>query len=69
MSIETAEELAGMERAGKVTRAVLNAMKTAVRPGISTRELDEVGAAVMAVWEQDQLRSWCTPSREKAVSA
>jgi methionyl aminopeptidase len=47
MSIETAEELAGMERAGKVTRAVLNVMKTAVRPGISTRELDEVGAAVM----------------------
>ncbi len=47
MSIETAEELAGMERAGKVTRAVLNAMKTAVRPGICTRELDEVGVAVM----------------------
>jgi methionyl aminopeptidase len=47
MSIESAEELAGMERAGKVTRAVLDAMKTAVRPGISTRELDEVGATVM----------------------
>ena len=47
MSIKTAQELAGMERAGRVTRAVLNAMKTAVRPGISTRELDEVGASVM----------------------
>ena len=47
MSIETAEELAGMEFAGKVTRAVLEAMKAAVRPGISTRELDEIGAEVM----------------------
>jgi len=47
MSIESAEDLAGMELAGQVTRAVLNAMKTAVRPGISTGELDEIGAAVM----------------------
>ena len=47
MSIETPEDLAGMERAGKVTRAVLEAMKAAVRPGISTLELDKVGASVM----------------------
>jgi methionyl aminopeptidase len=47
MSIESAEDLAGMELAGRVTRAVLNAMKEAVRPGISTGELDEIGAAVM----------------------
>jgi methionyl aminopeptidase len=47
MSIESAEDLAGLELAGRVTRAVLNAMKEAVRPGISTRELDEIGAAVM----------------------
>jgi methionyl aminopeptidase len=47
MSIRSAEELAGMEHAGRVTRALLNAMKMAVRPGISTRELDELGAVVM----------------------
>lgn len=47
MSIESPEDLAGMERAGKVTRAVLDAMKAAVRPGVSTGELDEIGAAVM----------------------
>jgi methionyl aminopeptidase len=47
MSIESAEDLAGMELAGKVTRSVLEAMKSAVRPGISTKELDELGAAVM----------------------
>lgn len=47
MSIESPEDLAGMEKAGKATRAVLNAMKAAVRPGVSTRELDEIGAVVM----------------------
>lgn len=47
MSIESAEDIEGMERAGRLTRAVLNAMKAAVRAGISTAELDEVGAAVM----------------------
>jgi methionyl aminopeptidase len=47
MSINTPEELEGMELAGKVTRAVLEAMKAAVRSGITTRELDEEGAAVM----------------------
>jgi methionyl aminopeptidase len=47
MSIESAADLAGMERAGKVTRAVLDAMKDAVRTGISTRELDQIGASVM----------------------
>jgi methionyl aminopeptidase len=47
MSIESPEDLAGMQKAGKATRAVLNAMKAGVRPGVSTRELDEIGAAVM----------------------
>jgi methionyl aminopeptidase len=47
MSIESAEDLVGMERAGKVTRAVLQAMTAAVRPGISTGELDKIGASIM----------------------
>jgi len=47
MSIESPDDLAGMELAGRVTRAVIEAMKAAVRPGISTRELDEIGAEVM----------------------
>jgi methionyl aminopeptidase len=47
VSIDSAEDLTGMESAGKVTRAVLNAMRAAVRPGISTGELDEIGASVM----------------------
>ncbi|MGA2539679.1 MAG: type I methionyl aminopeptidase [Terracidiphilus sp.] len=47
MSIETPEDLAGMELAGKATRAVLEAMKAAVQPGVSTQELDDVGAGAM----------------------
>ena len=47
MSIDNDEELAGMEQAGKATRAVLDSMKAAVQPGVSTRELDEIGAETM----------------------
>ena len=47
MSINGPEELAGMRAAGAVVRLMLQAMRDAVRPGITTAELDEVGAGVM----------------------
>ena len=47
MSIKTSAERIGMERAGRLTRMVLDAMKIAVAPGISTGELDALGAAVL----------------------
>jgi methionyl aminopeptidase len=47
MSINGPEELAGMRAAGAVVRLMLSAMKNAVREGITTAELDEVGAGVM----------------------
>jgi methionyl aminopeptidase len=47
MSINGPEELASMRAAGAIVRRMLEAMKRAVRPGISTAELDQVGAAVM----------------------
>jgi methionyl aminopeptidase len=47
MSINEPGELAGMRAAGDVVRFMLEAMKEHVRPGISTAELDEVGASVM----------------------
>lgn len=47
MSITTEEELQGMQAAGAVVRQVLNAMKERVRPGVTTGELDAVGAKVM----------------------
>jgi methionyl aminopeptidase len=47
MSIESPSDLAGLERAGVVIRLVIEAMKTALRPGISTLELDQIGGDVM----------------------
>jgi methionyl aminopeptidase len=47
VSIHGPEELAGMRAAGAVVRRTLEAMKQAVRPGITTAELDEIGANVM----------------------
>src|SRR5579862_1223316 len=47
MSIETPEELEGMKAAGAVVRRVIEAMQREVRAGVTTAELDEVGARVM----------------------
>jgi methionyl aminopeptidase len=47
MSINGPEELKGMRAAGAVVRQILEAMKRCVRPGVTTRELDEIGAGVM----------------------
>ena len=47
MSINGPEEFAGMRAAGAVVCLMLAAMKSKVRAGITTAELDEVGAGVM----------------------
>lgn len=47
MSITTPAELAAMRAAGAIVRRMLDAMKLAVRPGVTTAELDEAGAQVM----------------------
>jgi len=47
MSITCPEELAALRAAGAIVRRMLEAMKLAVRPGVETAELDEVGAGVM----------------------
>jgi methionyl aminopeptidase len=47
MSINGPDDLEGMRAAGVVVRLMLEAMKDEVRPGITTSELDEVGAGVM----------------------
>ena len=47
MSITTEEELRALRAAGEAVSRVLGAMKQEVRPGVTTAELDEVGAAVM----------------------
>ncbi len=47
MTIRTDAELAGLQEAGRVVRLVLDAMRDAVAPGVTTKRLDEIGAAVM----------------------
>ena len=44
MSIESERDLHGIRRAGRVVAETLAAMRAAARPGITTAELDEVGA-------------------------
>jgi methionyl aminopeptidase len=47
MSIESAWELEALKRVGRVVRLALEEMRKAVRPGITTGELDEVGGRVL----------------------
>jgi methionyl aminopeptidase len=47
MSIETADELEGMRRAGRIVRICLERMRRAVRPGITTAELNRIGGAAL----------------------
>ena len=47
MSIQTEQELKGMQRVGQVVRLTLERMRAAVRPGITTGELDDIGAACL----------------------
>lgn len=47
MSINSPDELRGMREAGRIVRLVLEAMKREVRSGVTTAELDQVGAETM----------------------
>src|SRR6201998_1849333 len=47
MSIKSPQELAGLRAAGRVVRLMLEAMKSAVRSGATTGELDAIGAEGM----------------------
>jgi methionyl aminopeptidase len=46
MSIETPEELEHLKAVGRVVANAIRAMRSQVRPGITTRELDRIGARV-----------------------
>jgi len=47
VSINGPDELEGMRAAGRIVRQMIEAMKRAVRPGVTTAQLDRVGAEVM----------------------
>ncbi len=47
MSIDDDHDLEGLRATGRIVRAALEAMRAAVAPGVSTGELDAIGARVM----------------------
>src|SRR5688572_1751718 len=47
MSIESADDLAGMREAGRITTDTLDALQSHVLAGITTAELDNIAAAVL----------------------
>jgi methionyl aminopeptidase len=47
VSISGPEELEALRAAGALLRRVLEAMKEAVRPGVTTGELDAMGAKII----------------------
>jgi methionyl aminopeptidase len=46
LSIESQGDLEGLARAGRVVALAIEAMRRATRPGLTTKELDDVGARV-----------------------
>src|SRR3982751_3069996 len=44
MTISSKEDLAGMTRVGKLVGEAIQEMKAAVKPGMTTAELDQIGA-------------------------
>ena len=56
MSIESPADLEGLVRVGRVVAATLRAMADYVRPGVSTAEVDAVGARVLS-----RHRAWSAP--------
>ena len=47
MSIQGEQELVSLKAVGRIVRMVLDAMKAEVRPGVTTRCLDDIGAGIM----------------------
>ena len=48
MSIESPADWIGLRQAARIVRAILDAVEARVAPGVTTGELDEVAAAVLA---------------------
>lgn len=47
MTVTTAKELEMLRRIGRIVSLTLREMRQAVKPGVSTAELDEIGAALL----------------------
>lgn len=49
--IKSAEEIATMRQAGRIVAIVLQKMSEAVKPGLKTRQLDEIAEKELGKWE------------------
>ncbi len=47
MTVDSPKDLAGLKQIGRIVAQALKDMRAAVKPGITTAELDEIGAAVL----------------------
>src|SRR3954454_25158423 len=47
MSIESQDDLDALKRAGRIVRICIERMKKAVRPGVTTAELDRIGGQAL----------------------
>ena len=47
MSIESPADFRGLSRVGKVVALTLKAMADSLRPGVTTAEVDRVGAQIL----------------------
>jgi methionyl aminopeptidase len=48
MSVESPEQLRGLQRAGRVVAETLRVLRRAVAPGVTTAELDRLAAETFA---------------------
>ena len=55
MTVDTEADMIALRKAGQAVALALQAMVAAVEPGISTLELDQIGAAVLAKRSQGSL--------------
>ena len=57
MSVKSNKDLAGLKAIGKIVSMVLREMARHVKPGITTAELDTIGARVLGQPSQFRSRS------------
>lgn len=77
MSIQSEDDLRGLKRVGQVVAHVLQTMQAALKPGITTGELDEIGRKVLAeynaqsapIFYYDYPKSTCISINEEAAHA
>ena len=69
MSIKSQAELEGLKRSGRILRVALDTMAAAVQPGITTAELNAIGARTLAEFGAEPSSRRCMDFPELCASA